>query len=59
MQGTSKAHILVLVELDSDVQYKHWTGKNVKSIRKAVKNKYPAAKLYFGNVWYTNSYGAH
>ena len=59
MQGTSTAHILVTVVLDSDVKIKHWTGKHVKSIRKAVKNKYPTAKLYFGNVWYTNSYGAH
>lgn len=53
------AHIFVTIETDSTVDIKHWTGRNVKSIRKAVRKKYPTATLSFGRVWYTQSYGAH
>lgn len=58
--GTATAHIIVTIEFENgDVRLRTWTGPSVRAIRKAAKKKYPTAKLSFGRVWYTNSYGGH
>lgn len=62
--GRSVAHVIVTVNLPSGgTIYREWRGTSSKRIKEAAKwhysEMYPGCKCYFGNVWYTTSYGAH
>ena len=58
------ATVSVCVEhSDGSTTYHTWTGRTISRIRRAAKTHYlnldNGAKVFFGNGYYQQSYGAH